>query len=121
MAHSETKKQLEEEAEQHQKDNARLGDENKQLREELEAEKLKSFNYRVKRRFRRYMALFVFVPYVIALVIIEILKVYFFKAGAPKLWLYIVGCVIASIAVGVFYEKGKVWCREKAEKREQSE
>ena len=44
-----------------------------------------------------------------------------YKAGAPKLWLYIVGCVIASIAVGVFYEKGKVWCREKAEKREQSE
>ena len=117
-AHSETKKQLEEETELHQREKAKLGEENKQLRKALEAEQKKSFDYRVEIRSKRYMTLLVFVPYVLALVLIEIFKVYLFKVGAPMLLWYITGGVIASIGVGVFKEKAKVWCRAKAEKDE---
>jgi len=62
------------------------------------------------------MALFVFLPYLTALILIEVLKVYFFKAGTPNLAWYIIGAVIATILVSVLYEKGKAWCKDIAEK-----
>ena len=114
--HRETKKQLEEETRLHKWEKAELGDENKQLREALENEKREHYDYRVKIRSRVYMALFVFLPYLTALILIEVLKVYFFKAGTPNLAWYIIGAVIATILVSVQYEKGKAWCKDIAEK-----